>query len=84
MPDAEDLNVGKNHLTLSSWMAKQMAKKDLGQSLLYPIIIIRGEPEYTRYRKRWSFQCKVIVVMRMRIRPHCTIDLRDNSSVGKA
>ena len=24
---------------------------------------------------------KVMVVMRMRIRPHCTIDLRDNSSV---
>ena len=27
---------------------------------------------------------KVMVVMRMRIRLHCTIDLRDNSSVGKA
>ena len=25
-----------------------------------------------------------MVVMRMRIRRHCTIDLRDNSSVGKA
>ena len=41
------------------------------------IISVRRELNYFERRK-------VMVVMHMRIRPHCTVDLTDNWSVGKA
>ena len=37
-------------------------------------------------RRELNFERVIMVVMRMRmiLFPHCTIDLRDNSSVGKS
>ena len=47
---------------------------------LYVHVCLWGDHFSEERVKFWT--CKVMVVMR--IRPHCTIDLRDNSSVGKA